>query len=131
MEVNADGNAEEVEEVAHPHGANYGKKHLNDEQKQEIIQLSTQGESQRNIAKKLGVAKTTIHNLLRKWKSEKTLNRPSKQGKKRISAASDRFIAKTVRKDQSLSAKAIKEAGNLTDVSIRTIYRRKKELQSL
>lgn len=116
---------DEVPPVRHP---NKGKKHLDNEQKLLIFHYWSKGESQREICSKLGIGKTAVHNLVKKWKTEQTLDRKSGQGRKRkTSSTTDRYILTRVKRDRFVTAKAIKEQGDLGGICENTIRARIKE----
>jgi hypothetical protein len=119
---------EEANEVPPTGAPNKGKKHLVDQKKLMIFHLWSKGYSERKIGEELGIGKTTVHNLITKWKKTGSLDRKSGQGRKRItSPTTDRYITTSVKRDRFITAKAIKEERGLGDICENTIRNRIKE----
>ena len=85
-------------------GPSHGQ-HLNEEERWRVVHLSTEvGLSERAIAKRMRVQKTTVHKILTKYRKTGDIkDRPGRGRKRKISTEDEVKIAKKVKKGKSSS----------------------------
>lgn len=93
--------------------------------------LAREGRSLRYIAETLGVAKSTIHDALRRFRETGSYDRRAGSGRPRATTAvDDRFITLSVLRDRHLTAPEVRvrlEVARNTHVSADTVRRRLRE----
>ena len=96
--------------------------------KEKIIALANEGQSVRAIEAVTGVAKSTVSDCIRTFKSRKTFVHKSRSGRPRkTTAREDQEIILAVKRNRFVTSKAIKEEIPTLKVSIRTIRKRIRE----
>ena len=94
--------------------------------REEIIALHKKGNGYKKISKRLNVPRDTVGSIIRKFKAIGTVATQHGRGrKKKLSAATARFLRRQVDKNPRLTAKDLKQdlAEGGTDVSVDTVRR--------
>lgn len=94
--------------------------------RQEIVALHKKGNGYKKISKLLNVPRDTIGSIIRKFKATGTVaTQPGRGRKKKLSAATTRFLRRQVDKNPRITAKDLRHvlAEEGTDVSVDTVRR--------
>lgn len=111
-----------------PPAANHGKRHLTIQEKLQIIERTSAGESYRRIGRNMGKSHVSVSEFHRLWLETGELHAEERRGRKRkTTARDDRAIVVKVKRDRFITAKAIAEQGGIPVLSLNTIRSRIKE----
>jgi transposase len=108
------------------------KKNLTVEQRQTIVTLRAEGNSERQIEAKTGFAQSTVHSVIKKHRETGVVaDLPGSGRKRKTSARQDRLLTAQIRKNRRLSAEAVAQDSRSligVDVGASTVRNRMREL---
>src|SRR6476469_2742750 len=105
--------------------------HLSPTKRARIVAFHESGLSERVIANKLQVSKTAVHNAIVLFKdSGKFCDRPGRGRKRKTTPASDRYIARIVKKSPFKSSTGVQQVLQEAGVSISSSTVRRRLLES-
>jgi transposase len=107
------------------------RKHLTPEQRQIIVTLHAEGNSEHQVEAKTGFARSTVHSVIKKHRETGTVaDKPGRGRKRKTSERDDRLLTLQIRKNRRLSAESVAQSSRSlvgVQLSPSTVRRRMQE----